>query len=158
MLVSGNSLNRRIVRAAYEDFFMNYGLFTDAVTINLKSRHPTLHIWWRDVMAEPTASWFLDRLNKKTFGRLYLGGHKRLAVAISYERGYLTGRPHFHLAVERPTQLSKTKFHQLIKDVFMKMDWGFGTVDICNFKSSKFLRYICKGDFEKFLLNACSKA
>ena len=144
-------------RHSYQEFINGLGKFTDAVTMLLKSRHPTHHIWWRDDMAEPTAKWFLDRLNKKVFGRKYASGHKRLAVAIAYERGGLTDRPHFHLAIERPAHLSNHKFHQLIQDVFRRMDWGMGTIHISKYTSAPFLRYICKGDFECFLLGVCAK-
>lgn len=144
-------------KSEYQEFLNGLGTFTDAITINLKTRHPIHHVWWRDDMAQSTANWFMDRLNKKIYGRSYSGGHKRIAVVIAYERGGITGRPHFHLAIERPSQLSKLKFHQLINDVFKRLDWKFGTIDICNYRSSKFLRYICKGDFERFLLSVCTK-
>lgn len=141
----------------YQEFFNGLGRFTDAVTLLIKSRHPSHHIWWRDDMAEQTAKWFIERLNKKVFGRRYLGGYKCLAVAIAYERGGLTNRPHFHFAIERPIHLSSQKFHQFIHDVFKRMEWGFGTVHISQYRSASFLRYICKGDFERFLMGACSR-
>ena len=146
-----------IQRVTYQKFFSEFGKLTDAVTILLKKKHPEHHIYWRDEMAEPTAKWFMDRLNKKVFGRMYLGGHQRLAAVISYERGGLTDRPHFHLAIGRPRNLTKHKFHQLIKDVLERMDWSFGTIDIRDYTSTGFIRYICKGDFEKILLGACTK-
>ena len=146
-----------IPRAAYQTFFCEFGKLTDAVTILLKKEHPEHYIYWRDEMAEPTAKWFMDRLNKKVFGRMYLGGHQRLAAVISYERGGLTDRPHFHLAIGRPRHLTKLKFHQLIEGVRRRMDWSFGTIDIRDYTGSGFLRYICKGDFEKIILSACSR-
>lgn len=142
---------------AYQDFFNDLGRFTDAITLLLKSRHPHHHIWWRDDMAEPTARWFVERLNKKVYGRRYSGGYNCLAVAVAYERGGLTKRPHFHLAIERPTHLSSQKFHQMIQEIFKRMEWGFGTIHICNYSSASFLRYVCKGDFERFLIGACSR-
>jgi len=145
-------------RNSYQDFLHGFGNFTDAVTILLKNRHPEHHIWWRDDMAEPTAKWFLDRLNKKIYGRKYSGGHRCLGVAISYERGTLTERPHFHFAIERPTHLTRHKFHQLIHEVFIKMDWRAGTIHISPYLNAPFLRYICKGNFESFLLGVCSRA
>ena len=66
-------------------------------------------------------------------------------------------RPHFHLAIGRPKHLTKPRFHQLIQEVFKKMDWRYGTIDIRDFKNSFFLRYMCKGDFEKILVGVCSK-
>lgn len=145
------------LRISYQNYLSGFGKFTEAVTINLKFRHPTHQIQWRDDMAEPTARWFLERLNKRIFGRRYSGGHKHLAVVISYEQGRLTGRPHFHIAIERPDHLRKDHFHRQLQDVFKRMDWGFGTIDIRPYKSSHFLRYICKGNFENFLLSNCAR-
>jgi hypothetical protein len=144
-------------RSTYRLFLGDFGKFTDAVTVLLKLQHPEHHTYWRDEMAEPTAKWFIDRLNKKVFGRAYLGSHQRLPVVISYERGGLANRPHFHLVTSHPRHLTKHKFHQMIKDVHERMDWSFGTIDIRDYKSTPFLRYMCKGDFEKIILSACSR-
>jgi hypothetical protein len=150
MAIRGNALSPRII-GAYKDFFSDCGAFTDAVTILLKHRHPTHHVCWRNDMAKPTAHWFAERLNKKIYGRSYLGGHKQLGMVISYEIGGLAGRPHFHIVIERPKHLKQGIFRQTIKKVFNQMDWRTGTIDIRDYKNSLFLRYMCKGDFEKII-------
>jgi hypothetical protein len=141
----------QIPRIDYQEFFGGFGNFTDVVTLLLKKRHPTFNIYWRPEFAKPTAHWFYDRLNKKLYGRSYIGGHKQLGIVVSHEIGDKADRPHLHIALERPNHLSKSQFHHLIEEVFKQMEWGFQTIDIEDYYDSGFLRYMCKGDFEKII-------
>ena len=146
-----------IPRHEYHHYFSSFGNFTDSVTILLKKQHSLHETYWRDELAEPNARWYLDRLNKLTYGRQYLGGHKSLPVVTSYEVGSKTSRPHFHMAIERPKHLRKEKFHQFLRKPFQAMDWAYGTIDILDYTGDPFIRYICKGDFEKILVSCCTK-
>ena len=146
-----------IPRFAYQMYFESYGSFTDVVTILLKKRLANRATVWRDEYAENNAIWYISRLNRRVYGRKYMGGHKRLATVVSYEMGDLTHRPHLHIAIERPADLNKTKFRQIIMEVFGRMEWAYGTIDIRDYKRAPFLRYMCKGDFEKIIMNACSR-
>jgi hypothetical protein len=141
----------QIPRIDYQDFFDKFGNLTDVVTILLKKRHPSFNVYWRPEFAKPTAHWFYDRINKKIYGRKYIGGHKQLGIVVSHEIGDKTDRPHLHIAIERPAHLSTYKFHQLIKEALKQMEWRFQAIHIENYNDSGFLRYMCKGDFEKII-------
>jgi hypothetical protein len=140
-----------IPRIEYQNFFANLGNFTDTVTVLLKKRNPTFNIYWRTEFAKPTAHWFYDRLNKKIYGRRYIGGHKQLGIVVSHEIGDKSDRPHLHIAIARPVHLSERKFHQLIIDAITPMEWRYQAIHIKNYYDSGFLRYMCKGDFEKII-------
>ena len=141
----------QILRIDYQDFFGRFGKLTDAITILLKKRHPTFDVYWRTEFAIPTAHWFYDRLNKKIYGRKYLGGHRQIGMVSSYEIGKKTGRPHLHIVLERPNHLSKSQFHHLIEEVFKRMEWAYESIDLKTYRDAGFLRYMCKGDFEKII-------
>jgi len=140
-----------IPRIEYQNFFADFGNFTDTITILLKKRNPTLNTYWRSEYAEKTALWFYDRLNKKIYGRKYLGGHRQIGMVTSYEVGCKTGRPHLHIAVERPNHLNKSQFHRLIEDVFKRMEWAYESIYFKTYRDAGFLRYMCKGDFESII-------
>ncbi|OJI05727.1 hypothetical protein [Polynucleobacter sp. MWH-Adler-W8] len=141
----------QIPRIDYQDFFDKFGNLTDVVTILLKKRHPTFNVYWRTEFAKSTAHWCYDRLNKKVYGRRYMDGHKQLGIVVSHEIGDKSDRPHLHIAIGRPAHLSEHKFHQLIIDAFMPMEWRYQAIHIENYYNSGFLRYMCKGDFEKII-------
>lgn len=146
------------MKTRYQRFFEGFGSFTDVVTIPLKHRHPKHETYWREEFAEKNAIWFLNRLNKKFYGRAYIKGYKKLSVVTSYERGYLTSRPHFHMVIERPRHIRREKFHDAIKSTFKSMEWGFGTIDIRDYTSPEFISYMCKGDHHKIILCASFRA
>jgi hypothetical protein len=141
----------KIPRIQYQKFFEGFGNFTDVITILLKKRNSTFNTHWLGEYAEPTAHWFYDRLNKKIYGRKYLGGHRQIGMVSSYEIGHKTGRPHLHIALERPNHLSKSQFHHLIEEVFKRMEWAYESIDFKTYRDAGFLRYMCKGDFEKII-------
>jgi hypothetical protein len=141
----------QIPQIDYQDFFGRFGNLTDVITILLKKRHPSFNVYWRPEFAKPTAHWLYDRINKKVYGRKYIGGHKQLGIVVSHEVGDKADRPHLHIAIERPAHLSTYKFHQLIKEAFKQMEWRFQAIHIENYYDSGFLRYMCKGDFEKII-------
>ncbi len=147
----------RELRNTYVLFLSELGKFTDIVTIPIKKRHPIDVIYWRDEFAIPTARYFIDRLNYKIYKRAYRFNKKKLSVITSYEKGIKTDRPHFHIAIERPESVLEANFHNYIHNIASKMHWAYGDIDIRRYRNQEFIRYMCKGNFERVLLEVCSK-
>lgn len=147
----------KLIQSTYITYLSSFGKFTDVVTILIKKRNPKDGIYWRNEFATSTAKHFTNRLNKKIYKRAYKFQNKKLAQLVAYERGIKTDRPHFHIILERPTEISKNQFHSSINEVAIKMDWLYGDIDIRQYQNEDFIRYMCKGNFENILLEVCSK-
>ena len=105
------------------EFYAGLGNFTDMVTILIKRRLPEQDMLWKSEFAEKTVTVLVKRLNERVFGRNYLRGNKCLSTLIAYEVGRKLGRPHFHLLVERPVNLTRENFTAVLRDVVTSMEW-----------------------------------
>jgi len=139
-------------------FISNLCNFTDFITILIKRRLPYQEVYWRDEFSEKTAQLLIKRMNQRIYGRAYLKGSKTLGTAISYEVGNLTNRPHFHVAIERPNHITKQGFLKRITKVVDSMEWLVNEIDVKDYKNSGCIKYICKGNSDKFILSGCSRS
>jgi len=159
MKVSTNTLVDRKARVKENIKFLNsFGNFTDFVTLPIKRRQPFHDVYWKEEFVEKTALIFIKRLNERVYRRAYVKGLKRLATVVSYEIGGLCGRPHFHLAIERPKGISKIFFLDALSRVVSSMEWLINEIDVKDYRNSGCIRYFCKGNFDKIILSACYRS
>jgi len=139
-------------------FVGNLCNFTDFITILIKKRLPFQDVYWRDEFSEKTAQLLIKRINQRVYGRAYMKGNKTLGTAISYEVGSLTNRPHFHLAIECPSNFTKQGFLKCITKVVSSMEWLVDKIDIKDYKNIGCIKYLCKGNSDKVILSGCSRS
>jgi hypothetical protein len=149
-------LNKSQYQTESLEFYRRLGNFTDMVTILIKHRLPKRAISWRSEFAEKSAALLITRLNERVFRRKYLSGEKSLSTLISYEVGRKLGRPHFHLVIERPDNLTRENFIAVLRKVVVSMEWLIDDFDVRDYKNSGCVGYICKGNFDSFILSGCN--
>jgi len=149
-------LNKSRYQQESQRFYGGFGNFTDFVTILIKHRLPERNTLWRQEFADKTADVLIKRLNQRILGEPYMKGRKSLSTLISYEVGRELGRPHFHLLIERPNGFTRKSLITVLDRVVGSMEWLINNVDVRDFTDSGCIRYICKGDYDAFILSGCN--
>ena len=54
------------------------------------------------------------------------------------------GRPHFHLAIDRPGHIAHERFVELINDIWRSTRWGYEQTHILPYADEGWLRYMAK--------------
>ena len=102
-----------------------------AVTLTMKQQSVGGEIL-DEINASRNVSHFLARLNKKTFGNSYLRHGCQVNVMPVQE---YTGRIHYHLLIEIPTDRDKDNFKSKLIECWGKTTFGYGEICIEEFDS-----------------------
>jgi hypothetical protein len=151
-------MNQLQVKTESFKFISNLGHFTDFVTILIKHKLPNHNVYWSREFAEPTAQLLIHRINEKIYKRGYKKGFKCLSTTLAYEVGQSGGRPHFHLAIERPINMKRIVFMKAISKVVVSMDWLIDDFDARAYRNSGAVRYFCKGNFDNVILTVARRS
>jgi len=128
----------------WQTWLSSQAKFTHAFTFNLYGFHPVYRCPNSRELATQTGRRFLSHLARNLFGRRYRHGHRKLSGIVSLERGCKGDLWHLHGALECPTGFDPIDFEVALKLVVSQMDWALGNVDIRQYQSSGWLRYISK--------------
>lgn len=135
------------------EFLKNLGPFNYSVTVNLKKRNPKLNVYSNHEQWEKSAQWFISALNKKILKRAYRYGHQKLNSITAVEIGSLNKRPHIHMALGIPPQISHETCIQTINEVHQRMDWSYGEIHIMPYQDSGWIKYLIKEGFDRVVLH-----
>jgi hypothetical protein len=102
-----------------------------AVTFTLKQG-----IYWHGyyVRGEPreysrALNHFMNRLNRKVYGRAFRQHHKRLRIIPVLEKGK-GGGWHYHACLERPAHISEFRFKFLVPFIWRDLRWAKPRVSV----------------------------
>ena len=85
----------------------------------------------------------MHRLDNAVYGNAARRHGKRVKVLPVVEED-TNGRWHYHAAIELPTHLDGTKFEQLVRDCWSKVDWGYDRILLRDNADRGWLDYILK--------------
>ena len=134
-------------------FLEDLGPFHYSVTINLKKRHPRFDVYSTYEQWEKSAGWLVSAINKKIFKRAYRYDHKKINSISAIEVGNINKRPHIHMALGFPTEVSCDQCMQSLIEVHRKMDWSYGEMHIEPYQDSGWIKYIMKEGFDRVALH-----
>ena len=134
-------------------FLEDLGPFRYSVTINLKKRSPKFAIYSTYEQWEKSAKWFISALNKRIFKRAYRYNHKKINSISAIEVGGLNKRPHIHMALGLPMEVSHEKCIYALKQVHQKLDWSYGDIHIESYQDSGWISYLMKEGFDRVVLH-----
>jgi hypothetical protein len=89
---------------------------------------------------------FLNCLERVLLTRSERRGRKHLRVLAALETDQ-SGRPHYHLMIERPAGCTAMRFFELITSNWRKTVWGAREVDVRPAETSGWIDYIAKREF-----------
>jgi hypothetical protein len=103
---------------------------------------------------------FMNVLNRKAYKQQFKRFNKRINVLPVIENSY-TNRIHFHTILSIPENMKPNDYIQLIKEAWIKTDYGYREVDVKPYINSGWTEYITKFkssnddvDWENFYWNS----
>lgn len=116
-----------------------------AVTLTMRQsrRLPEGVLQLDKIRASRNLRYFLNRLNKKSYGKSFERYNKRISVIPAYEYDK-ENKLHYHLIIAKPNHVTSKKFVNSLVPIWMKTPWGLWSADIQSVTDSGWLKYITK--------------
>jgi hypothetical protein len=147
----------------------SWGPFCD-VTLTLKQARQSDGGAWVKLHDHPCRQafrHFMNLLNRSVYGAAFRRYGKRLRVLAVLEKGEVrtralrssergtSGRWHIHCAIELPSHFDAVEFENLIRDCWVKVEWGYGRILVRDDANAGWVNYMLKGrqksEFDGFL-------
>ena len=123
------------------DDWMNWYAVT--LTMRQSRKLPEGILWLDEMRASRNLRYFLNRLNKKFFGKSFERHNKRINVIPAYECDK-EKKLHYHLIIAKPNHVASDDFINSLVPLWMKTPWGLWSADVQSEVDSKWLKYITK--------------
>ena len=137
----------------------NWGCIWNDVTLTLKqARQPDSGGWVKidDYRCRQAFRHFMNLLNRAVYGAAFRRHGKRLRVLPVLEKGEVraralrswdrgtSGRWHIHCAIELPSHFDGIALENLIRDCWVKVEWGYGRILVRDGANAGWINYMLK--------------
>lgn len=155
---------KQIKKNAMISFIESFGWDNPiAVTLTVKKRIRQSDTWVSgdECLYGQNVRHFFKKLNRKVFGNKVRRGVALKTFCVS--EVCASGRPHFHLQIDRPEAIDFEKFRKLISEVWASTDWAYDRVDVKPVYDRGWSAYMSKlrskpGDFQDAIcLQGCHR-
>lgn len=86
---------------------------------------------------------FMNRLNRTVFGQAAKRYGKSLRVLPVLEQNQ-EGRLHYHAIIDRPERMEIAEFGALVRDTWLRTDFGYRHIDVQPVTGDGWVAYLCK--------------
>ena len=96
------------------------------------------------ITASANCRHFFNRLNAKSLGAAAKRYTKKLRTFAVIERN-AEGRLHYHMIIDRPAHIAADHLSALVREQWLKTDFGYRHIDVQPMTSDGWVSYILKG-------------
>jgi hypothetical protein len=132
----------RKLRQANREYLHSFQ-FNDpcAATLTMKQRVNSVEL--DRIICSRNFRHFSNRLNKAILGNSFTRYGNRIPIIPVLERSY-SQRYHYHTAIDRPHQVSRDDFKEIVTDCWSRTLWGYREIDFQFEMSPGWINYITK--------------
>ena len=132
----------RKLRQANREYLHSFQ-FNDpcAATLTMKQRVDSVEL--DRIICSRNFRPFSNRLNKAILGNSFTRYGNRIPIIPVLERNY-SQRYHYHTAIDRPHQVSRDDFKEIVTDCWSRTLWGYREIDFQFEMSPGWINYIIK--------------